>query len=667
LLALAILPSQRVPTEADPDAIADASWSAVLEYAHEHKLQFGKDIVFTYGPLGYLSTPYASWNTKIGLRRTTDFFSSLLSALGVCLIARRVGPIWRVVLIGVYLFLLGNIYPRTDLLIELNLLCWGLLCIVAHPRNLLSYVTILAGAAVFASLVKITLFVMAAMTIGVVSCDLLLRKQHRYSGALVALTVFGFLGGWMGTAQHLSNLVPFLRRALTTSQGYNAAMGYEGSVELRRRAILTALLVAATIVAAASRSLGEETRYRKVRNTLMAAWTLCMLFLVWKHGFVRTDLYHAGFFFGFAPILALTLGALSSLNPVSRTLCKSQRKETPIAWQEKIRIPFRWLLQCPRSRLWVPVLAATCCLVSLFTVQSMILPGDWKASLLEPFVAIGENVLSLARPLAYRQKLGIAADAERHRFQSPRLREFIGQSSVDMFGYEQIWLLANDPNYRPRPVFQTYAAYAAPLMRWNEAFYQSAAAPQYVLFGLKAMDRKFPPLEDSLLLRHLLINYEPVSSEGSFLLLKSNRNETAEMKLLREGKIQTGERISLLEYGDANLWLELDLTESILCRLRHFFYQPAKSRLVVWYGSPSDERVRRFRAPPAMLAAGFLISPLELTNDDVLGLYQGARPARASACSIEFNPGDEKFWQKTVRFRVYKLQNTLGRHTPADP
>jgi hypothetical protein len=665
LLALAILPSPRIPTGVDEGVVADASWSAVLQYAHEHKLQFGRDIVFTYGPLGYLGTPYAFWDTQMGLRLATDFFWSFLSGLGVCLIARRAGPIGRVVLIGVYLFLLGNIYPRTDLLVELNLLFWGLLCIVAHPPNLMRYLAILAGAAVFASLVKITLFVMAVLTIGVVTCDLLLRKQHRYGGALLALAALGFMGGWMGASQHLSNLAAFLGRALATSQGYNAAMGYEGSVELRRRAILTGVLAAATVLATACRSLSEEARFRKVRQALMAAWTFCMLFLVWKHGFVRTDPDHAGLFFGFAPLLALTLAALFSHKAVLRTPCVTP--ETPRDRQAKIKIPFQWLLHSPRSSLWSEGFAACCCLVSLVTLQTMILPGDWTASLLQPFAAIRQNVSSLATPVASRQKLAIAADTERQNYQLPRLREIIGHSSVDMFGCEQISLLANDLNYRPRPVFQSYAAYSAPLMRWNEAFYQSAAAPQYVLFRLRAIDRKFPPLEDSHLLKHLLINYELVASEGALLLLRAKGNEPAEMRLLREGNVQAGEPINLLEFGSANLWLELDLTETMLGRLRHFFYQPAKSRLAVWSASPGGEKVRRFRAPAPMLAAGFLISPAVLDNQGVLGLYRGAEPTRASACSIEFNPGDEKFWQQTIQFRLYKVQNTLGQRTSGDP
>ena len=41
-----------------PDLGVDASWLPVLQWAHEHGLQFGTDVVFTYGPLGYLLAPY---------------------------------------------------------------------------------------------------------------------------------------------------------------------------------------------------------------------------------------------------------------------------------------------------------------------------------------------------------------------------------------------------------------------------------------------------------------------------------------------------------------------------------------------------------------------------------------------------------------------------------
>src|SRR5262249_5977518 len=146
---------------------ADASWCAVLEYAHQHGLQFGTDIVFTYGPLGFLATPYL-FSTPAGPRFALDLSLAILTAFSVCLMARRLKTHWAIPLIGIYLFLASNIYPRTDLLLELNLLLWGILCIVATGPTLLICGVILAGLAVFAGLVKITLLIMALITIGVV-------------------------------------------------------------------------------------------------------------------------------------------------------------------------------------------------------------------------------------------------------------------------------------------------------------------------------------------------------------------------------------------------------------------------------------------------------------------------------------------------------------------
>ena len=34
----------------------DSSWGSVLRYAHDHGLDFGTDVVFTYGPLGHANT-----------------------------------------------------------------------------------------------------------------------------------------------------------------------------------------------------------------------------------------------------------------------------------------------------------------------------------------------------------------------------------------------------------------------------------------------------------------------------------------------------------------------------------------------------------------------------------------------------------------------------------
>jgi hypothetical protein len=623
----------------------------VLEYARQHGLQFGTDIVFTYGPLGYLATPYL-FSTPAGPRFAVDLALAFVAALGVCLIARRLRFPWATALMTVYLLLGANIYPRTDLLLELNLLCWGILCIAATNRSLVIYGLTLAGVAIFASLVKITLLIMAFMTIVLVSCDLLLRNYRRLGLALVGLFLSGLILTWMGAGQNALHLGVFLRRALITSLGYNNAMAYEGSVVLRGRALLTGCLAAATIITTRCGFTGA--RFPNFRQFLLAGWLFGLLFLVWKHGFVRTDLYHAGFFFGFAPILALAWGSWAAGN--------SDRSTPPTEGKESRGAPaaYKFILSSP---FLARAFAVSCTLVALFTVQTMILPGDWPSSLAQPFLAIRANALNLLRPGVYQQQISAAVEAEKQRSQLALLHDRIAQSAVDMFGCEQLAVLANGLNFRPRPVFQSYAAYSPPLMEWNQAFYRSETAPEFVIFRLLGMDRKLPTLEDALVLRDLLINYELVASEAPFLLLQAKPREPPKLKLLKEATISPGELLKLSGFGTTNLWLELELKPTLLGRTREFLYQPAKSRLVVSWSASGKESTRRFRAPAPMLAAGFLLSPLLLNTDDIRALYEGVEPNRPTACSIEFNPGDEKFWQRTVRFRVYAIENILGRRT----
>jgi hypothetical protein len=247
-------------------------------------------------------------------------------------------------------------------------------------------------------------------------------------------------------------------------------------------------------------------------------------------------------------------------------------------------------------------------------------------------------------------------EANRKAAQLPKCREIIGRESVDLFGECQAFVLFNDLNYRPRPVFQSYSACNARLMRLNEQFYRSPAAPQFVLFEFSAPDRKFPPLEDAWLLRDLLINYAPVAVEGRFLLLKIRATDPSRLTLLREGTVRPGQPIDLRDYGTTALWLEISLKSSLAGQLRQFLYRPPVVRLAAWREPGRDQIVRR-RAPASMLAAGFLASPLVLNNEDVLKLYQSEEANRPGAYSVELLPGEEHWWQEQVRFRLYRIEN----------
>jgi len=229
----------------------------------------------------------------------------------------------------------------------------------------------------------------------------------------------------------------------------------------------------------------------------------------------------------------------------------------------------------------------------------------------------------------------------------------VGDSTVDIFGQDQCQILFNGMNCHPRPVFQSYLTYNQRLMRLNERFFLSEQAPKYMVFNLNGSDHKFPPLEDAGVLRTLLLNYVPVATEGPFLLLKSNGSSPPKLTLLREGTAPVGGLIDVRTDGEELLWMEIRLEPSWLGRLRQIFYKPAKVRIVL--RSKTKALLARGGAPTPMLAAGFLVNPILLHTEDVVGLYGGKALARAATCGVELGSGGERFWLPELSFRIYKV------------
>jgi len=617
VLALTFLTIPHVPLNNG----MESSWSAVLSYAHQKGLQFGTDIVYTYGPLSFLSIFYFTPDTT-GLRLAVDATLCFGAAAGVCLLAWRLSTGWRLLTIVVFALLTANVQNGTqDLLINIGFLCWGLLCVCESRTRLRVYVLCLVVLAVFSALTKITGLVLASLTVGALAVDLWLRGCRRLSLALAVGFISGFLGGWAVLGQAMSQIPAFLAGGLRISGGYNGAMGLEPTPVALAGGLLTLFAV---LAAALTRYRAQERTdtAQRWRQRLVFAWLLLLLFITWKHGFVRADPHHAIFFLGFAPILALLLGAL------------------PWPYSKQGR--------------WTCQLAGACCLCAILTLQSLLYPDF--VHLDRPFRQAAANAATLIWPGAYREQMERSLRLERHRAALPRLREMIGQAPVDVFGNYQAYAVFNELNYQPRPVFQSYSAYTAPLMKLNERFYSSSAAPEFVLARLGTIDDRLPVLEDALAFRYLLRNYESVGDEGGFLLLKSRSSVAARLALVRQGTVRPGEPIDLRSYGQSDLWLEIDLQPTAAGWLRQFFYQPSLVRLSVWDGMPARP-IQQFRAPTPMMAAGFVASPLVLSNACLSDLFAGKTVARPNAYSVEIARSDRFLWRRTLPYRVYRIEN----------
>lgn len=608
------------------DIDVDSSLSGVLNYAHAQGWQHGEDVTFTYGPLGFLTFFYFSPHA-FGLRMAADVALSFTVAAGICLVAWRTKLIWRVLLIGVCAWLGANVWPRTDWLINCGLLCWGLLCFVEAGRRLTGAVLIFAGLGAFAALSKASFLVLVAASVVLIGLDLLLRGRRRLALTAVLAVASLYLIGWCLAGQSLMHLGNYFRNSLAVIRGYNQALGWEGAEFVRAAGwrlawVLPAFVWLRTLIAFT----GAEPR-RQWRRCCLTLWLTGFTFAIWKHGWVRVDAFHVGMFLGAVAVLALALDVL----PTRR----------------------KFLAHLARG------MGVVTCLLAVGAYEALYLPSLSK-SLMQPARLLWEHARCLGNPGDYASRMRAAMEAHRADAQLPRLREIVGAATVDVFGQHAGYALFNGLNYHPRPVFQSYAACNADLMKLNEDFYRSPAAPEYVLFQLVAMDGKLPVLEDAWLLRHLLINYTPVASEGRFTLLRAKSAEAPRLKLLHAGAVEVGQQIDLRPYGDRDLWLEIELNPTFGGRVRQFFSRPAIVKLATWREAGGNW-TSRHRAPPSMLAAGFIASPRLLQDPEVLNLHAGTNLVRPAAYSLELPAGTERFWQRSVPYRVYQIENRLGR------
>jgi len=626
LVMLVLVPFPRLPIGTGDDS----SWTSVLAYAYHNGLQFGKDIAFTYGPLGFLLTPYlcpqAQW-----LRLITDVGLCATVVAGACLWAWRLPMLWRWAVLSVFSLFAANADPRSELLLYTGLLSWGMLCLGEYrqrPAFLGLSLAVFSGLAVFASLAKVTFPFVEGFTVVILSVDLALRGKTRLALLFPALFAVSLLLAWIVAGQNPLNFGLYLANAVSISQCYDQAMGNEDFPLFVLAAAGTVLLTLFVLLIDGFWIAHREEKDSRPRRMVKGAWLSSLAFIVWKQGFVQVGRDHGELFLGFIPTVAIALAALPG----------------------RSRLP-KWLGGCA---------AIACCLTACICSHWLV-AATWRSWIARPFVLFADHAKVVLKPAQYLNRLKELQDSEYAGAQLPELRAKIGASAVDVFGYNQAYAILNKLNYRPRPVFQSYAAYNEQLMRLNEQFYSSRAAPEFVLFRMTPIYERFPPLEDALVFRRLLLDYQPIDLEGPFILLRAQQQGPPQLQLLREGALRPGELLSMRDWLNSDVWISLEIEPTLLGSIRSFFYKAPKAELGVWMFEGPKLKMAKFTAPPAMLAAGFLANPLVLENQDVMDLYAGKKLARAAAYSLELPPGTKLFWQDIVRYKVYRLANQLGK------
>src|SRR5271165_637071 len=595
----------------------DPSWIYALNEAVARHLVFGRDIVFTCGPLGsVLRLMYHPATDSIML-----FGSALIGAgfsVGCALLAYPRKPMYVVILP----FLVTEIVVRdcifTFLPFVLLLLVFRV-CAPAdnehhlRPGRLISLAIVMVTCSVAVlPLVKGT-FASSALFSGGLSFLVLFR--HRPSAALLtACSAIGAISGtWIAIGQPIGALPTFFIAQGPIISGYSEAMSLNGAPQE------AVIYVAVSIVLLAVFYKQFARRFGRIGIIAVASFAFT-LFIVFKAGFVRQP-EHSYIAAGALLLAGYSVSAMVGWVP------------SLFVWAMAV---FGWAyLDRASSKLDIAMACQRVQQAVFSTYEG---------------IKVRASTPQQLRTVFERQNAAIRA-----QLPLPRV-----EGTVDLYPYELSTVFAHNFRWAPRPVFQKYSAYDARLDALDVGHLEGANAPQHVFFQVGAIDERLPTLEDSVSWPVLLTRYQLVGRAGNFLRLDRYPGviNAPEMEEISASTERLGRQFNLPNVGNP-VWAEANVRPTLLGRIFAALFKPPELHILFRH---RDGHTETFRYVAAMGRAGFIILPLIHDTSDFGALLTQSREqyfsgAWPTSVQIAGEAGTHFFWESAfaVHLRHIKL------------
>jgi hypothetical protein len=482
----------------------DGSWQLALNWAQASGLQWGRDIMFTYGPLFWAhnlifpplfplpavlyvillfnlaATACATYlfakfrAMAAGSRGALFLFPVALSLL-----------VWNVRYTGVELFMTAALclfvshihkqmcQPRPDGFSE-SLLPLGpvVLVLAASP------------------LVKFSYFPVSLSLAALMLLALLFLRKFREAGALVVAYPLTFVVLWGLMDQSPLNLPQYIRWGLSLAGGYTEAMQSDFQTASIYQAFIFTLLLGFVYALAGIRYL-----LRRQFAAAFAWWLpLPLLFSLFKQGFVRAD-GHAHIIFMCLPILLVYLLFATRLHWPARSVAG-----TPSVSYGVLGV---MLLTFAASH-------------TLFN-QSYLPANQFRE-----YADLAAGDLTPSQTVRWEL-------SAKYALEEPLLAQIRMDESIDIVPHDIALLYAYGLDWSPRPIIQSYATFQPELDAANAGHFLSSGAPPQVLWEVKSIDNRYAPFDDPQVFRALLDRYQFTAEESSlrYALLRLNPQAAA--------------------------------------------------------------------------------------------------------------------------------------------
>jgi hypothetical protein len=489
---------------APPGPGGDPSWMAALHVAAREGRDFGSELTFQYGPLGFLAIPHLYFTGTAVLAAAVTGAVYLASSI---LVARAL--VGTLGLVAGTLATLAVAQLTAPLAMPERLEAVYLVaCILSllHRRPPKAWTAALLGAvAGFMVLVKLSSGGLALALLVVTVAALGLRAGEGWKG--IARTAAAGCGGfaaavlvlWTLGRQDLGQLPAYAENALPVILGWGDAMASEDPG--RRWDYVLAAVAVPLILALFFMASRPLERPRRLALAVLVAGFLYVAFL---HGFIRHDPGHGPLFFG------ACLLALAALVPRGRApLVLAALAAVPLALGSVIDRPKSDLARFSVTR--VPDAVAT-----LASSSRRAEVREGKRYALRDGYGLSAPAIEQLRggPVHYDSETGLA------------------------WAYQEL-------DWRPVPMFQAFTTYAAELDDLNSDFLAGRRAPRFVVRQPIAVDGRNPQFESPRYVLELVCRYRQARVDGSWQLLERRPNRCGAGRVVATREASFGERVAV--------------------------------------------------------------------------------------------------------------------------
>jgi len=200
------------------------------------------------------------------------------------------------------------------------------------------------------------------------------------------------------------------------------------------------------------------------------------------------------------------------------------------------------------------------------------------------------------------------------------VKHIIGNEKVDVYPWDYSIIPANQLNWQPRPIIQSYAAYTSWLDKENAAHFESSNAASFLIWQLdkvsldvltgcfESIDGRYLLNDEPNALISILRNYEPVYKDNKYIVYKKRANVLPfHEKSIAKAQTSWNKWEATPNVNADLIRLKVKFHGNILQKIKSFLY---KDEFFYIYCKMEDSSIVKWRIVPKNAEDGLWINPM---------------------------------------------------------